>query len=151
MASVLAILFLFLCFALGSFIYFILVRQSFILPYSVVIFAIGLGLAFAIFGEKAHGNELITSVELWNETDPNLILFIFLPALIFGESMIINFYHIRSVAIPSLLLAVPGALVFAFAIAALLYHILPYGWSWRVCLIFGAITCATDPVGKYCS
>lgn len=76
--------------------------------------------------------------------DPQLVLFAFLPPLLFDASFRIDIHELRALWRPVLLLAVPGvlvtALVVGFAVAWLLGLPLATG------LLFGSIVSATDPV-----
>lgn len=46
----------------------------------------------------------------------------------------------------SFLLAGPGVVIGAYLTGLLVYAIIPYNWSWNLCMTFGAIMSATDPV-----
>mmetsp|Transcript_2893 Transcript_2893/g.4440 ORF Transcript_2893/g.4440 Transcript_2893/m.4440 type:complete len:1037 (-) Transcript_2893:411-3521(-) len=141
----LMILFLFTALFLGAVVTYILSRFAPGLPYTVVVFACGAGIS--VLGTYVPDeNVLKESIKMWDEMEPELILFLFLPALLFGEAMLLNFHHVRGAVAPAAILAGPGALFGAFAMAALVKLALPYGWDWSLCLIFGVILCATDPV-----
>lgn len=75
---------------------------------------------------------------------PGLLLFAFLPPLLFDASFRLDARELRLVARSVLLLAVPGVVISAFAVGGLLWLILdlPFG----VALLFGSIVAATDPV-----
>jgi CPA1 family monovalent cation:H+ antiporter len=75
---------------------------------------------------------------------PGLLLFAFLPPLLFDASFRLDARELRLVARPVLMLAVPGVLVTALAIGSALWLVLdlPFG----VALLFGSIVAATDPV-----
>ena len=60
--------------------------------------------------------------------------------------MTLNPHHVRGSFLSAALLAGPGALLGMYMVAALSYFGLPYGWSWNLSCLFGAILCATDPV-----
>eukprot|EP01033_Poteriospumella_lacustris_P001070 gene1070-777_t len=60
--------------------------------------------------------------------------------------MNLNFYHFSASFKGCILLAGPGTVLQTFGVATVAYFVLPYKWNWTVCLIFGAITAATDPV-----
>ncbi|CAN0482500.1 unnamed protein product, partial [Laminaria digitata] len=45
-----------------------------------------------------------------------------------------------------LFLAVPGVILGAGLTAAFMKFILPYDWDWNLCLVFGSMVAATDPV-----
>jgi CPA1 family monovalent cation:H+ antiporter len=75
---------------------------------------------------------------------PGLLLFAFLPPLLFDASFRLDARELRLVARPVLLLAVPGVLISALAVGGLLWLVLdlPFGTA----LLFGSIVAATDPV-----
>ena len=141
------IVFLFLTLFIGAVITYILSRLASKIPYTVVVFAAGAGLAF-MFVPIDDGDVLKQSEHMWNHMDPELILFMFLPALLFGEAMALNFHHIRGAVISAAVLAGPGALFGAFLMAVLVKYLLPFQWDWSLCFLLGSILCATDPVGK---
>lgn len=74
------------------------------------------------------------------------MLFVFLPPLIFGEAMSLNWYHLKGGFIQSVILAGPGVLIGAALMGVLTKVILPYDWSWNLAMVFGSILSATDPV-----
>lgn len=78
--------------------------------------------------------------------DANLLLYVFLPALIFGEAMSLNWYHLKGAFVQSVILAGPGVLIGAALMGCLAKGILPYNWSWNLAMVFGSILSATDPV-----
>jgi NhaP-type Na+/H+ or K+/H+ antiporter len=51
------------------------------------------------------------SVTIWANIDPELILYVFLPPLIFGEAMSLNWHHVQGGFLQSLLLAGPGVVI----------------------------------------
>lgn len=75
---------------------------------------------------------------------PDIILFIFLPALLFESSYNLHFPEVRENLRPIALLAVPGVILTAVGLAAALYYVA--GVSWPTAFLFGAIMSATDPV-----
>lgn len=141
------IVFLFIALLIGALITYILARFAKSLPYTVVVFAIG-ALISASFSPVNDHNVLKISLTMWDNIQPDLILFIFLPALLFGEAMSLTFHHIRGAFTSAALLAGPGALFGAMLLGVLAKYTLPYGWGWSLCFTFGSILCATDPVGK---
>ena len=140
------VVFLFTSLMIGATITFLLSRYAPSIPYTVVIFACGaiLGVSFAPI---ASSNTMKQSEDMWNSMDPNLILYLFLPALLFGEAMSLNFHHVRGAVVNAAFLAGPGALIGALLMACVAKVCLPYNWDWTLCIIFGSILCATDPVG----
>ena len=94
----------------------------------------------------SYEEEFFTSLREWSNISPGLLLFLFLPALLFGDSMEMNIRHFRRICASAVLLAGPGSLLFTFLLAACLKHMIPYSWSWDLCLVVGSILCATDPI-----
>lgn len=49
------------------------------------------------------------------------------------------------------MLAGPGVLMGAYIMGVVVNYLLPasYGWSWNLCMTFGAILSATDPGNQY--
>lgn len=141
------VVFLFFALVLGAIINLLLVRIAPSLPYTVVVFVVGAVLTF-IFSTLPDDNVMKQSEQLWNNFEPELLLYVFLPVLLFGEAMSLNFYHVKRAVASAAVLAGPGVLFGTFLMAAAIKYLLPYGWNWNLCFIFGAIMSATDPVGK---
>lgn len=142
------LVFLFFSLFIGAVVTYLLSRLAPKIPYTVIIFAMGSLFAFIISDSAGdHADVLAESLAMWNQIPPDLILFVFLPALLFGEAMSLNFHHVKGALPASLWLAGPGAVFGTIAIAALVKYSFPYGWDWGLCLVFGSIVSATDPVG----
>ena len=75
---------------------------------------------------------------------PDLILLIFLPALLFEASWNLDFSHLRKNLWPILLLAVPGVGL-AVGVIGIILHF-GTGLPWAPAFLFGAMISATDPV-----
>ena len=86
------------------------------------------------------------SINDWVNIDADLLLFAFLPPLIFGEAMNLNFYHVRGGFLQAVILAGPGVLIGAALVGVITKYMLPYNWSWNLAMCFGSILSATDPV-----
>lgn len=138
---------LFFALAIGAVITFCLSRYLPDAPYTVVVFAAGIIFA-AIFGDGTSQGAINESLVDWEYINPDLILYIFLPALLFGEAMNLNFHHTKGAIGNGMLLAGPGAVFGSFATACMAKWMFSYDWNWHLCFLFGAILCATDPVGK---
>ena len=85
---------------------------------------------------------LVTKQPDW--LTPNIVLVIFLPALLFEGSLKLQVRQLRESALPIALLATAGVLV-ATLVTGLASHWL-LGLPLLVALVFGAITAATDPI-----
>ncbi|MBV9546717.1 MAG: sodium:proton antiporter, partial [Chloroflexi bacterium] len=76
--------------------------------------------------------------------DPGVLLFVFLPPLLFDAAFRLDERELRAVARPVLLLALPGTVATALIVGAVTtwaLHLSP-----AVGLLFGSIVAATDPV-----
>jgi CPA1 family monovalent cation:H+ antiporter len=76
--------------------------------------------------------------------NPDLLLFAFLPPLLFEAAFRLDYRELRVVARPMLLLAVPGTMVSAALVGSVLAIALQLPLA--VALLFGSIVAATDPV-----
>ncbi len=78
------------------------------------------------------------------EIDPGLVLFAFLPPLLFDAAFRLEARELRLVARPVLLLAVPGVMITAAIVGGAVSLLL--GVPLLVALLFGSVVAATDPV-----
>jgi NhaP-type Na+/H+ or K+/H+ antiporter len=141
-----AILFMFLALTLGAATMHFLSRYCPAMPYTVVILMEGFAVGW-IDNKTDHSlGTLSQSFRMWSKIDPHLLLFAFLPALLFADSMGMNWRMWKRCLGQCLLLAGPGVLIGCAATAYVAKNIFPYGWSWNECLMFGSILSATDPV-----
>jgi len=101
------------------------------LPYTLALVAIGLLIGVL---------DLVPEIEL----TPDLILLVFLPPLLFEASYNLDARRLRNDLPAITLLAIPGVILGAFLIAALLAATLDH--SFQTTLIFAALITATDPV-----
>eukprot|EP01035_Chromulina_nebulosa_P018392 gene18392-24093_t len=130
---------------LGNLTGYVFENVSFPIPYHVVVFfegvVISIALKYFVFIGSTFENVICTP-----NISNDLIIYVFLPALLFGETMNLNWHLVTSGFNQYMLLAGPGALMGGLITAVVAYYILPYGWSWQVCFLFGAVLSATDPV-----
>lgn len=105
-------------------------------------FTIGLvliGLLLSAFGDYWH-LPLLPRVHLTE----NMILYVFLPALIFDAALSLDVKEMVRNLVPILVLAVPGVVFATLATAALVHWLTPLEWG--PALLFGALISTTDPV-----
>ena len=115
------------------------------MPYTVMLMAEGLAIGAMDHYGGSHSS-LAHSLHMWQGIDPHLLLFAFLPALLFGDAMTMD-THVESKCFwQCLALAGPGVLLGAGLTALVAKFVLPYGWGWMISLTFGSILAATDPV-----
>ena len=146
-AGQLVLLFLTTVSLAGLFIHEALRRYRIPLPYEVAILCFGLILGLLLLADTgSEGVDLMQSVQLFASLNPNVVLFCFLPLLLFDSAFSINFHTLYTVAAPTFLLAGPGLLLITAFTSALIYGCFPYGWSFLTCLLLGSLLAATDPV-----
>ncbi len=97
-------------------------------------------LALVVVGLLISPMEFLPAVHI----SPELILLIFLPALLFEASWNLNIDHLRKDLGPILALAVPGVCIATGAVGTLLHY--GIGMAWIPALLFGTMISATDPV-----
>lgn len=121
-------------------------------PYTVALFAIGLLVGLLNRWDVFHAMPAIgEALDTVADINPDLILYIFLPILIFDAAYELNLHIFKKTLANATLLAVPGLIICMLLTAALLIgiHYLVPGyeqWTWAFALMFGALISATDPV-----
>jgi CPA1 family monovalent cation:H+ antiporter len=108
-----------------------LISRPLRLPYTLVLVVVGL-----IIGVSP----LLPNLRL----NPDVVLFLFLPALLFEGAWNIDMKHLTANWLVILLLAVPGLLLSVLIVAALLHWTL--GLPWLLVLLLGAMVSPTDPI-----
>ncbi|TKB50443.1 cyclic nucleotide-binding domain-containing protein [Ferrimonas sediminicola] len=118
------------------------------LPYTVVLLLVGLtmGLAHRLDLLASQAPLFHHSVDLVSGISPHLILYVFLPTLIFESAFSLEAHLFRRMFMQIALLAIPGLMVAALLTALLARWAFPWEWSWALCLLFGTLISATDPV-----
>ena len=115
------------------------------LPYTVVLLLVGIAAGgineLEIFGADSTVSDIFTQV---GHIDPHLILFLFLPTLIFESAYTMEPHLFFRMAPQITLLAVIG-LIISMVLTALAASWL-LSWGIGTALLFGALICATDPV-----
>jgi CPA1 family monovalent cation:H+ antiporter len=109
------------------------------LPFTVVLVLAGIGLSYL-------GGSHSQFLPAWHnlELSPSLILYVFLPSLIFESAFNLDARELRDNLGPVLMLAVPGLLVSTLAIGLIVWA--AAGIPFTASLLLGAILSATDPV-----
>ncbi|XP_074309066.1 sodium/hydrogen exchanger 7 isoform X2 [Silene latifolia] len=98
------------------------------------------------YGTKHGLGRFGDGIRLWENIDPELLLAVFLPALLFESSFSMEIHQIKRCMAQMLLLAGPGVLISTFCLGAALKLTFPYGWNWTTSLLLGGLLSATDPV-----
>ncbi len=113
------------------------------LPYTVVVFFEGIIVGTLLYND--YLGVYSDSSEGLIQINAELFLFIFLPPLLFGEAMNLNWYHTKGALPAATILAGPGVLMGAFLMGGLVYAIF-FPTNFKLSMLFGSITAATDPV-----
>jgi uncharacterized membrane protein YbjE (DUF340 family) len=138
------LLFMFFGLALGVVVSQLLSIFGEAIPYTVLVFLLGMLFSTAADSPGSFGD----SINQWLGIDAELLLFVFLPPLIFGEAMSLNWYHLKGGFFQSVILAGPGVLIGAALMGALAKGVLPYNWGWNLAMTFGSILSATGTINR---
>lgn len=115
-------------------------------PYTVALLLLGICLGALEYGTHGGLGKLGTSIRVWSDINPNLILFIFLPALLFESSFAMEIHQIKRCMVQMVLLAGPGVVISTFCLGTAIHFLFPYDWNWKISLLLGGLLSATDPV-----
>ncbi|XP_021292889.1 sodium/hydrogen exchanger 7 isoform X3 [Herrania umbratica] len=115
-------------------------------PYTVALLIIGIGLGSLEYGTSHKLGKIGDGIRLWNSIDPDLLLAVFLPALLFESAFSMEVHQIKRCMAQMLLLAGPGVLISTCCLGSALKLIFPYEWNWTTSLLLGGLLSATDPV-----
>lgn len=86
------------------------------------------------------------SIDMWCKIDPHLLLYVFLPALLFGDAKAVDTHLLGRKLKEITVLATFGVVIGSVLIAAYAQYLLPYNWTFEFAMVFGSILSATDPV-----
>ncbi|OIW18087.1 hypothetical protein TanjilG_08557 [Lupinus angustifolius] len=98
------------------------------------------------YGTHHRLGKIGTGIRLWSKIDPDLLLAVFLPALLFESSFSMEIHQIKRCVAQMILLAGPGVAVSTVCLGFVLKFTFPYNWSWKTSLLLGGLLSATDPV-----
>ena len=114
------------------------ISRSLPIPYTVFLVILGL-----ILGWSARTLESLEPL-LQFQLTPELVFFLFLPALIFESSFNLDARRLIRDLVPIMVLAIPALLISSFVIAFGLWLI--FDIQFILAMLFGALISATDPV-----
>lgn len=112
-------------------------------PYTVILIVLGLAFGAATTVDALSFLQDFTAMA---RMDPHLMLFVFLPILIFESAFVMDVHTFRKTIGQAMILAGPGLLLCTFLTALVARYIFTYNWTWVTALMFGTILSATDPV-----
>ncbi len=108
-----------------------LISRRLRLVYTLVLVVAGLLIGFLPFLSQVH-------------LDPNVVLFLFLPALLFEGAWNVEVEKLAADWLPVVLLAIPGIVISLALVAAIVHW--GTGLAWLLALLLGAMVSPTDPV-----
>ena len=122
------------------------------IPYTVILLLIGLVIGVLNRIEWVQGFSLLTnSIDWAAHIESKIILYVFLPTLIFEAAFDLDVHTFKKSFWNAFLMAVPGIAI-AIGVTTLMViglRELNIGfnhWDWKIAAMFGAVICATDPV-----
>ncbi len=131
------------------------------LPYTVSLLIIGLAIGAANrlgWFDAWHIGSLVInmdwlgqSVDWAGKIDPHIIMYVFLPTLIFEAAFAMDVHTFKKSFTNAFLLALPGIIVALVLTAAIAMGLKAVGmgmngWNWPLAFLFGTVVSATDPV-----
>ena len=116
------------------------------MPYTPTLMVLGMCMGFLSAYEAINVKHIHESIRLWERFDGHLLVFVFIPPLVFGEAMALDWHMLKRCIGQCLLLAGPGVMMGTVMMAFFIMYGLPYHFSWSLALAFGAVLSATDPV-----
>lgn len=134
----------------GALMKLVLKKSKF--PYTVGLFCFGLLLGGLYRADLLAWSGLLQkAVSQAGNINPDSLLYLFLPVLIFSAAYEIDIHTFRKTFVNSAIMAVPGVVISMGLSAAMMVGIsllVPEfsGWNWTFALMFGALISATDPV-----
>lgn len=122
------------------------------IPYTVVLFAIGLLVGYMYkYDILGAGEFLGGGISLVSGMNPDFILYVFLPILVFDAAYEMDLHVFKKTLLNSSILAGPGVVICMLLTAGLLMLLADltgiYDNSlWKYALMFGGLISATDPI-----
>lgn len=138
----LGLLFFIIALTAGAFLRYVLKDTK--IPYTVALLVFGLGMGWLAKSHFVH-HTFSEAVRLSSHIDPHLILYLFLPTLIFEAAFLLDTHVFQRSLKNILILAVPG-LILSTVLTGVLVKFFPYDMTWPMVFMFGALISATDPV-----
>ncbi|KAJ9546903.1 hypothetical protein OSB04_019446 [Centaurea solstitialis] len=115
-------------------------------PYTVALLVLGIAMGSLEYGTSHRLGKVGDGIRIWANIDPDLLLAVFLPALLFESSFSMEVHQIKKCMAQMIILAGPGVLISTFILGSALKLIFPYNWSWKTSFLLGGLLSATDPV-----
>jgi len=92
-----------------------------------------------------NDDRLTTSILQWTQIDSEVLLLVFLPALVFSDAFGLNVHLFVAAFWQIVNFAFPMVLAGTALTALVAFYLFGYGWSFNLAMTFGSILSATDP------
>jgi NhaP-type Na+/H+ or K+/H+ antiporter len=125
-----------------------MLTKYFKLPYTIVIMLVGMAVGYTLDHSGQSQEGVLNALAHPETVSPDLIIFIFLPILIFESAYSLEVHSFQRSLGTVMVLAVPVLLVATAVTGFAMYFLTTANWQWSLlsCLIFGSLISATDPV-----
>jgi NhaP-type Na+/H+ or K+/H+ antiporter len=104
------------------------------------------GLCIGAIDHRWYLGAISFSDDIWLKMDADLILYMFLPPLIYESAASCDVHVWSRATVQIITMAGPGVLVHTIMVALVAFYIFPYNWTSDECITFAAMLSATDPV-----
>lgn len=141
-----AVLFPWFAQALGIVTFYILSRFAPWLPYTGVLFLLGTIAGIGTVRLQIDHDLAVSMNDFWIPINSEVLLLIFLPGLVFKDAASLSIHLFQKSIGQCFIFAFPMVLAGTFLTALTAFYIFPYDWSFDLCMTFGSILSATDPV-----
>lgn len=119
-------------------------KIPFKIPYTVLMLIAGL--VIGAIDHRWYLGAISHSDGIWLHMDADLILYMFLPPLIYESAASCDVHVWSRATVQIITMAGPGVMVHTVMVALVAFYIFPYNWTTDECLTFAAMLSATDPV-----
>ena len=104
------------------------------------------GIIIAELHQAANADFSISrAIESWVNVDSELLLYIFLPAIVFHDSTSVHWRQIKGALPQTMILSFPGVVAGSYLLGAACFLMIPLGLSWYEAMLLGTILSAIDP------
>jgi NhaP-type Na+/H+ or K+/H+ antiporter len=141
-----AVLFPWFVQALGIAAFVLISRCAPAVPYTAVLFLLGTIMGIGTARLQHDSNLAVSMLEFWFPINSELLLLVFLPGLVFKDASSLSVHLFQKSVGQCLIFAFPMVLAGTVLTALIAFYIFPYDWSFHLCMTFGSILAATDPV-----
>ena len=119
-----------------------------VVPFTVLVLFSGMGMGMVEhYGAEGLLGTLGYSMDVWQGVDPHMILYLFIPPLIFASAHHVDFHVVRKSFVHIMYLATLGVVLSTALTAAVAkWGFIAKDFNGWECLAFGAMLSATDPV-----